>query len=173
MHNQHCGRSGKTPAAIKAIDHIFGGMSRNEQYDRIHQRQDIPKRCVIMAQSFKANAGEGKLAVTGILTLTQDAVLQLYGGTLEHVGSITVSIPRPSLLDSSRTSVTSSVINLPSHREELVGRPAAEMLAVALERPVVCVAGIYVDDATDDELKQLTENSGAVVRLLIKKHQQL
>ena len=122
-----------------------------------------------MAQFFEANAGNGKLAVMGVLTLTGGAVLQLYGGTHEHVGSVTVSVPRPSLMDKNRTSVTSSVINLPSHQEELVGRPAAEMLAIALDRPVVCIAGIHVDGATDDELRLLTENTEEVVRLLMQK----
>ena len=126
----------------------------------------------LMAKFFRAHAGEGKLTVTGMLTLTEGAVLQLYGGTLEHIGSVTVSIPRPSLTDSNRTSVTSSVINLPSHQEELVGRPAAEMLAVALERTVVCIAGIHVDDATENELKQLTENCREVVRSLLQNIQQ-
>jgi len=110
-----------------------------------------------MAEFFEASAGERALTVSGTLTLTDGGcVLQLYGGTHAHVGSVTVSVPRPSLSDKERTSVTSSVINLLSHKEELVGRPAAEMLAVALNRPVVCVAGIHVEGATDDELKLLT-----------------
>ena len=121
-----------------------------------------------MSKFFEAVAGDGNLAVTGSLTLTGGGVvLQLYGGTHEHVGSVTVSVPRPSLMDSERTSVTSSVINLPSHKEELVGRPAAEMLAIALDLPVVCVAGIHVDGATSDELKQLTKHSEEVVRKLM------
>ncbi|MDR0490734.1 MAG: hypothetical protein LBH28_05770 [Oscillospiraceae bacterium] len=125
-----------------------------------------------MAEFFEASAGDGKLAVTGVLTLTGGGgVLQLYGGTSEHVGSVTVSIPRPSLMDKDRTSVTSSVINLLSHKEELVGRPAAEMLAIALDRPVVCVAGIHVDEATNDELKLLTKHSEDVVHLLMQKLQ--
>ena len=125
-----------------------------------------------MAQFFEASAGDGKLSVMGALTITGGgAVLQLYGGTHEHVGSVTVSVPRPSLMDSGRTSVTSSVINLPSHKEEFVGRPAAEMLAVALDQPVVCVAGIHVDGATDDELKLLTKYSEEVVRILMQKLQ--
>ena len=107
-----------------------------------------------MARSFEASAGDGKLVVVGALTLTVGGgVLQLYGGTHEHVGSVTVSVPRPSLMDSERTSVTSSVINLPSHKEELVGRPAAELLAVELDMPVVCIAGIHVDEATGEELE--------------------
>ena len=122
-----------------------------------------------MAQFFEASAGTGKLAVMGVLTLTSGVVLQLYGGTHEHVGSVTVSVPRPSLMDKDRTSVTSSVINLPSHKEELVGRPAAERLAIALDRPVVCVAGIHVDGATDDELRLLAKNTEEVVRLLMQK----
>ena len=123
-----------------------------------------------MAQLYEASAGEGRLSVTGALTITDGGgVLQLYGGTREHVGSVTVSIPRPSLMDSDCTSVTSSVINLLSHKEEFVGRPAAEMLAVALDRPVVCIAGIHVDEATNDELKLLSKYSEDVVRLLIQK----
>jgi hypothetical protein len=125
-----------------------------------------------MAELFEVSAGDGKLMVTGMLTLTDGgAVLQLYGGTFEHVGSVTVSLPRDSLADKDRTSVTSSVINLLSHKEEMVGRPAAEMLAVALDRPVVCAAGIHVDGATDDELRLLTKNSEDVVRLLMQRVQ--
>ena len=123
-----------------------------------------------MAKFFEASAGEGKLAVTGALTLTGGGVvLQLYGGTLEHVGSVTVSVPRPSLEDKERTSVTSSVINLLSHKEELVGRPAAEMLAVVLGLPVVCIAGLHVDGATNDELRVMTKNSEDVVRMLVER----
>ena len=123
-----------------------------------------------MAQFFEASAGAGKLAVTGTLTITDGGgVLQLYGGTHEHVGSVTVSVPRPSLADNDRTSVTSSVINLPSHKEEFLGRPAAEMLAVALEKPVVCISGIHVDDATDDELELLTRYSKQVIHLLMER----
>ena len=126
-----------------------------------------------MARSLVASLGDGKLAVTGTLTLTDGGgVLQLYGGTREHVGSVAVSVPRPSLMDNDRTSVTSSVINLLSHKEELVGRPAAEMLAVALDRPVVCVAGLHVDDATDYERELLTRYSEDVVRLLLQKLQE-
>ena len=126
-----------------------------------------------MAEFYEASAGDGKLAVKGTLTLTSGgAVLQLYGGTREHVGSVTVSIPRPSLKDSDNVSVTSSVINLLSHKDELVGRPAAEMLAAALNLPVVCIAGIHVDDATNDELRLLTGYSEDAVRLLLQEFQE-
>jgi len=122
-----------------------------------------------MAETFEASAGDGKLTITGTLTLTDGGgVLQLYGGTHEHIGSVTVSLPRPSLTDGDRTSVTSSVINLLSHKEELVGRPAAEMLAIALDRPIVCIAGIHIDGATNDELKLLTGFSEDVTRALVQ-----
>ena len=123
-----------------------------------------------MARFFEASAGEGKLAVTGALTLTDGGVvLQLYGGTHEHVGSVTVSIPRPSLEVKERTSVTSSVINLLSHKEELVGRPAAEMLAIALDLPVVCIAGIHADEAVGDEILVMTKHTEDVVHMLLEK----
>ena len=124
---------------------------------------------VWMAKCFQASAGDGKLAVTGALTLMDGgAVLQLFGGTHEHVGSVIVSLPRPSMMDKNRTSATSSVINLLSHKEEPIGRPAAEKLAVALDRPVVCVAGIHIDSASNDEIKQLSEHCEEVVRLLLQ-----
>ena len=122
-----------------------------------------------MADFFEASAGNGKLAVTGLLSLTDGGgVLQLYGGTFEHIGSVVVSLPRPSLADSARTSVTSSVINLPSHKEEQVGRPAAEMLAVALDLPIVCVAGIHVDGATGGDLEILAKRCEEVVSSLLR-----
>ena len=113
-------------------------------------------------------AGEKPTAVNGILTQTANGyVLQLYGGTQEHVGSIVVSTPAQTLRDSSRKRAVSSIINLPPHKDELVARPAAERLSLLLDSPVVCTAGLHIDNATKDEIETMVNNAEMVVEKLI------
>ena len=100
----------------------------------------------------------------GILTKTDNGlVVQLYGGTFEHVGSVTVSTTAATIPDPTRKRSVSSVINLPPHKDELVARPAAERLALLFDTPVVCVAGLHVDNATQEEIEAMVKNAETVV----------
>ena len=94
-------------------------------------------------------------------------VLQLYGGTFEHVGSVVVSVPVATLRDPEKTRATSSIINLPPHMDELVARPAAERLALLFNTPVVCIAGLHVDNATKEEITSMIKNAESVVDNLV------
>ena len=113
---------------------------------------------------FECSAGDEPVAVHGMLTKTDGGlVVQLYGGTFEHVGSIAVSTTAATIRDPERKRSVSSVINLPPHKDELVARPASERLALLFDTPVVCVAGLHVDNATREEIEAMVKNAEAVV----------
>ena len=121
-----------------------------------------------MAGLYQYSAGEAPTAVHGILTLTDNGiVLQLYGGTHEHVGSVVVSTPAATIRDPGKIRATSSMINLPPHMDDLVARPAAERLAMLFMTSVVCVAGLHVDDATKAEIEEMVKNAETVVEQLV------
>lgn len=78
-------------------------------------------------------------------------VVCVSGGSAPHIGSITLASPRPSLTGAG-TSATSSVLNLPGHKDEAIGRPLAELLAARLDTTVCCICGIHIDDATPEDI---------------------
>jgi hypothetical protein len=123
-----------------------------------------------ISRFFECSAGEEPTAVRGMMTCTDNGfVLQLYGGTHEHVGSVTVSTTAATIRNPERKRATSSVINLPPHMDELVARPAAERLALLFDAPVVCIAGLHIDNATQEEIETMVKNAEAVVEKLIVK----
>ncbi|MEW6398261.1 MAG: UbiX family flavin prenyltransferase [Bacillota bacterium] len=119
-------------------------------------------------REWEARAGEGHLRVQARAWATDDGyVVGLFGGDRTHVGTVVVSVPRPSLADPERSSCTSSVINLPAHKEEEVIRPLADELARVTCSPVVGVAGVHVDGADPSTLDLLARNCREAGRLLL------
>lgn len=105
-------------------------------------------------------AGTGRYRVWGAAWETgQGVVFGLFGGDRPHVGTVVVGLPRPSLRDPRLPSCTSSVFNLVGHKEEELVRPLAEEATRRLRQPVVVVAGIHVDAATDQDLQLLIDNA--------------
>lgn len=78
-------------------------------------------------------------------------VVCVSGGSTPHIGSVTLASPRPSLTGAG-TSATSSVLNLPGHKDEAIGRPLAELLAARFGTTVCCICGIHIDDATPEDI---------------------
>lgn len=91
-------------------------------------------------------------------TATPDGLaVQIYGGS-PHLGAVAVAYPRPSLRDPPKPSATSSVLTRLGHLDDLLARPASELLAKALGVPVAVVAGVHVGPAgTFQAPAELTE----------------
>lgn len=108
---------------------------------------------------WEAWAGEGRFRVCARAWGTDDGyVIGLFGGDRPHVGTVVVSIPRPSLAEPGRYSSTSSVISLPAHKEEEVIRPLGEELARVTRSPVVGVAGVHLEGADPAAIEALVQN---------------
>ena len=76
-----------------------------------------------------------------------------------HLGSVAVAEYDPG---SGRASA--SVITAAGHRDDLVAKAQAQALAGILKRRTCVVAGIHIDNPTDEELRQLVANSNELVR---------
>lgn len=122
-----------------------------------------------MPEFFSYTYGEEPHIVNGSITKTESgAVLQIYGGTHEHIGSVIVSQAGPASWNADRLYATSSVVNLPSHRDETVAREAAERAALCLRVPIVCIAGLHIDSATENDIAVLVNNAKVVVSKLLE-----
>ena len=82
-----------------------------------------------------------------------DLCIVLTGGDRPHIGTVTLSVPRPSLADSARTSATTSILNCTGHKDGEAAQYLGQRLAATLGATVVVTGGIHVDDIRPDEIK--------------------
>lgn len=126
-------------------------------------------------KTYTVETGEGKYRICLVATVTPEGIMiNLLGGERPHLGAVVLSIPRPGLDGSGKTSCTTSVIPLLGHKDDEAARPVAEMVARATGHPVSVAAGIHVDRAAAGEIALLLENTGRaaekLLHLLLKKH---
>ncbi|MDR1571002.1 MAG: hypothetical protein LBS32_00590 [Clostridiales Family XIII bacterium] len=75
--------------------------------------------------------------------------VQLYigGGDAPHIGSVAVSLPRPSLDGSEDMSCTTSVYNILGHKDDRIAVMFAEAFCREFGCVAVAAAGVHVDGA--------------------------
>ncbi len=98
-----------------------------------------------------------------------DITMTIWGGTKPHIGSVAIALPRPSLADPDKISATTSVYNCTGHKDESVARMFAEHVAAALDRKVVAIAGIHIDNASRKDIDDILALSATLCERLIKK----
>ena len=90
------------------------------------------------------------------ISMGWDYTICVWGGDIPHVGSVVMSVARPSLTGEG-TGVTSSVINGMGHKDEYVARKFAEAAAMKYNCTVVCTCGIHIDRITKEQLKDVAD----------------
>lgn len=116
----------------------------------IWENPEIVERHIVVSLSF----GQIELKVT---ETKRDCHILLYGGESPHIGTVVISQPRPSLRENGKISCTSSVWNMSGHKDEALCRILAEKMTVLRNKPVVCTGGFHVDDITEEQIQELTE----------------
>ena len=108
-----------------------------------------------MYSKFYAQAGKGKYIIRATATfLGSDISVSVGGGTLEHIGAVSLGVYEPV-----RDSATLSTISVHTHRDDAVASYFAKTISKELKCTVSATAGIHIDDATEDEIKLLRNNS--------------
>lgn len=102
-------------------------------------------------------------------TIGKDLCVIVSGGDSPHIGSVTLSIPRPSLADSSNNSSTTSVLNVLGHKDDEAARYVSHTLSSKLNKNVVVTCGIHVDNITTEEIQIVIDVLKELTNMLIKK----
>ena len=110
--------------------------------------------------------GQYHVEARGIL-IGDELMVAIYDGTAPHIGAVAIAIPRPSIQDPNITSATSSVFTLVGHKDDVIARREAEELASNLNRVVVVVAGLHIDQATEVDIRELAAASNECVKMLV------
>ena len=85
----------------------------------------------------------------------EDILVCLQGGERPHLGCVVQTEPRESLTGDGSVSATSSVLNYPGHKDEVVCRYVAEKISRELNRRVVCTGGFHKDGINADEIREV------------------
>ena len=113
----------------------------------------------VVTQEVRSSVGDDIYKVFAeVKIIGYDLIISVWGGTKPHIGSISVSVPRPGLKDSTSISSTSSVINLIGHKDEVVARKFSEQLAAKFNRNAIATAGIHIDDITENQINIIMQN---------------
>ncbi|MBN2538888.1 MAG: hypothetical protein JXB09_02425 [Deltaproteobacteria bacterium] len=98
-----------------------------------------------------------------------DLLVYIWGGDRPHIGSVAAAQPRPSLEAPSRVSATASVLTYPGHKEDVLVKDAAELLAAELKTSVVVTAGIHWENLDEAGIKEIVTLCQELIHELLKK----
>lgn len=99
----------------------------------------------------------------------EDILVCLQGGERPHLGCIVQTEPRESLTGDGSVSATSSVLNYPGHKDEVVCRYVAEKISRELKRRVVCTGGFHKDGITIEEIREVQRAVETVTEKIVVK----
>jgi hypothetical protein len=119
---------------------------------------------------FKIQTETGAYDLTAsVRMIGSDLLVAIWGGERPHIGAVAVAQPRPSLKDPALTSATASVICFVGHKEDELAKASAEILAAALNTPVVVTAGIHWDNLDEKAIGRIIKNSQLLVDRILGK----
>jgi len=110
------------------------------------------------ADTFVSGAHPYKLSAE-VTFVGNDLLVVISGGDKPHIGSVAVAQPRPSLRNRRVMSATSSVYNLPGHKDQVIAQRVAEVLSARFKCNVVVTAGFHLDDISEQGVKRVLENA--------------
>ena len=107
---------------------------------------------------------EGRRLLLEACPMGEDWNVMITGGDRPHIGAAALGVPyqRP---DGRRTS-GASVLVIPPHKEDVLARQAALLLARRTERTVLVSCGIHVDNLTSREIGDFMAMAEAAVEEL-------
>ena len=92
-----------------------------------------------------------------VIALDNDDVIVIVSGGRDHIGALSLAIPRPSLQDQCRMSVTSSILTVPGHKDDELAKYVSEKVSAVTERKIVVIAGVHYDDLALADLSIIRE----------------
>lgn len=124
-----------------------------------------PEEKVIFARSRGGNRSYVKLVAAEV---GNDLLVRIFGGTHPHIGAVAIGIPYSSQRTENGTSASVSVHTLVGHKDDSIAQWAADRIARTLNRIVVAVVGIHIDNAAMEEIEVLVETGKELVQEFLR-----
>lgn len=122
------------------------------------------------SKAVQVTAGEGRYEIQIIaVPCGEDLAVTITGGTAPHVGAVAIGLGRLPDGRPMQYSAAVSVITVPDHKDDVVARMAAKMLADKQHANVTVSCGIHIDNATGQELELLQNNVKEALQMLAER----
>lgn len=96
----------------------------------------------------------------------EDLWVLVNGGDLDHIGSLSLGLPRPSLTGDASPRATVSTFNVTGHKDDAVGNMFADRLASAFGCRVSVSCGIHFNGLDPENLPEVISAAEALLTAL-------
>ena len=100
---------------------------------------------------------DNNFKITADIIRTGEDLVIIIGGGKYHIGAVGISYPTASIIEEEKNTITTSVITLPAHKEDIVAKMFSEKVSKALNKKIVAVAGIHFDNISKDDIEKILE----------------
>ncbi|MCD8007257.1 MAG: hypothetical protein LUF29_09930 [Oscillospiraceae bacterium] len=101
-----------------------------------------------------------------VIQMGKDYAVCLWDEKGGHIGSVCMSVARPSLTGNG-ISATTSVLNCIGHKEESIARSFSEAVAIRNNCTAVCSCGIHLDGITPEMISEIQEACEEIKKQII------
>ena len=98
----------------------------------------------------------------------QDISVTIGGGNRYHIGAVAIATPSESIINPGKTTITTSVMAVLGHKDDVLAKDAAIKLSRHFNTTVTVSVGVHVDDADILDIEKLLENSKLLVEQIIQ-----
>ena len=112
---------------------------------------------------YELTKGEGRTKVNLLANdMGSDLVVSIYNENA-HIGAVAIGE-----YDYKKQRASVSVITRLGHKDDVIAQQAAKVISKASKKPVCVIAGIHLDNITQDEIDKILTNSEIAVKEFIK-----
>ncbi len=118
-------------------------------------------RVLFLAMKMKRPLARGSVSLES-KNIGEDLVVIIYGGDSPHVGGAAIAyVTKSRYRDDLTTSV--SILSFPGHKDYILAQSTAEKLASTLNKSVVVIAGVHINDATHEQIDEVITTVNSMI----------
>lgn len=107
----------------------------------------------------KITKGEGRTRISlSAQGFGDDLVVSIYNENA-HIGAVAVGE-----YDHRQNRTSTSVITRLGHKDDVIAQKAAYLISKHTKRPSCVIAGVHLDDITEEEIQKFLENTDSLVK---------
>jgi hypothetical protein len=112
---------------------------------------------------YKITKGEGRARISlWAQDFGGDLIVAIYNENA-HIGAVAVSE-----YDHGEKRTSTSVITRLGHKDDVIAQKAAYLISTYTKRPSCVIAGVHLDNITEEEIQKFLENADSLVKDLLR-----
>lgn len=98
----------------------------------------------------------------------QNISVTIGGGDTYHIGAVAIATPSESIIKAGQTTITTSVMTVLGHKDDILAKDIAIKLAKHFGTTVSVTAGVHIDGADISDIEKLVINCNHLVEQIIQ-----